>query len=559
MKKVAISIILSAAMLFSLGAASKKVRLHTLGDSTMEQQNPNVKDQRGWVQLLQSFFNEDLQVVDPAKSGTSTKSYYKGIYCEKAKKAIQPGDYVIIQFGHNDEKHGGKDGPIGTAPTDSFRIYLRKYVNEVRALGANPILVTPVVRNMFGRDDKLTRRAKHDLGEAVHQKDDPSFDLNDTTTFNYPYNMKYVAKELNCPLIDMTAPTARLVDSLGYSAAKKLIYNVGDGTHFGTSGALLFSQLFVKELQRRKMLTEYLIPTKKLITNPSAINFANLFPGTDAVQAFDVCYLGKNAKKGGKISLSVSEGFTLSTRADSAFSKGIELACNSANGLNVLKVYVKTTPAKAGNFTGSIKITDNAETNTIALSGNCQEMKDNQPASVSYMLTASAAPNTKGAVSALPEVWSGMELIGYNIPTLSNGTPDATLANKKVQQNTIQGGAWPKNEIDVVYTRYIQFGVKTSELSELFVKSIDFYAGGGSNFRVVTSLTEDFGNPSTVGEAANVKGDEMIKYSFNINQQVSPGKTLFVRIYPWGNKSIKDQYLNLYGLNIEGMGGKPTK
>ncbi len=125
------------------------VRIHTLGDSTMEQQDPNVKDQRGWPQLLSPFFTSEVTILNHAKSGTSSKSFYKEGYWERAKKTILAGDYVFIQFGHNDEKHNGEDGKIGTAPTDSFRIYLRKYVEEVRQLRAIPVLFTPVVRCMI--------------------------------------------------------------------------------------------------------------------------------------------------------------------------------------------------------------------------------------------------------------------------------------------------------------------------------------------------------------------------------------------------------------------------
>ena len=534
MKKLLISIILSVTLIAPLWA-SKKVRLHTLGDSTMEQQNPNLKDQRGWVQLLQSFLKDDLEVMDHAKSGTSTKTFYRQGYWDRAKKTIQPGDYVLIQFGHNDEKHNGKDGPIGTAPTDSFRIYLAKYVNEVRSLGAHPILVTPVVRNMFGLDGKLSRRGKHDLGEYVHNNDNPAFNLNDTITFNYPYNIRYEAKELNCPLIDMTLLSARLVEPLGNSKATSLIYNLGDGTHFGTTGAVLFSQLFVKELQHQQILTEYLRPPKHLITNPSNIGFTNLFKGTESVQIFDVCYLGDTAKN--MLSLTASEGFSLSIKPDKYFTDHVNLPRSSPDGVTVFKMYVKTMPLQAGAITGIIKVTANGETNIITISGDCQEMKNNQPISVVYDLNTNAMPGSTGPVTALTEVWNGMELINYGIPTLSNGKADSTLANKKVQQNTIIGKIWPKNEEDVVYSRYIQFRIKASHVSDLIINSIEFYAGGGSNFRVVTSQTEDFSSTVTVGEDINVKGDEMMNYSFKTSQKVDAGKTLYIRIYPWGNKS----------------------
>ena len=288
------------------------VRIHTLGDSTMEQQDPNVKDQRGWPQLLSPFFTSEVTILNHAKSGTSSKTFYKEGYWERAKKTILAGDYVFIQFGHNDEKHNGEDGKIGTAPTDSFRIYLRKYVEEVRQLRAIPVLFTPVVRCMIGRDGKVTRRGMHDLGEHVHERVNPAFDKNDAVTFNYGYNMLALAKEMKCPCIDMTTLTASLVNKLGKEQAVRLIYNLpGDGTHFGTSGALLFSQVAVKELKKQRILEKYIVESPRLIVAPAGLDWGNVYAGTLKNTVIDVCCLGEDDEMG-EICLS-ADGVYLST------------------------------------------------------------------------------------------------------------------------------------------------------------------------------------------------------------------------------------------------------
>ena len=140
--------------------------IHTIGDSTMEQKatdsisNPN--GQRGWAQMLSQFIINGAILNDRAKSGTSSKTFYEekdsyGNYrfWPTVKPQIKAGDYVIIQFGHNDEKDGGWQSAhngvaytgIGTNPWEQYTRYLTAYVNEVRALGAIPILMTPIVRN----------------------------------------------------------------------------------------------------------------------------------------------------------------------------------------------------------------------------------------------------------------------------------------------------------------------------------------------------------------------------------------------------------------------------
>jgi len=549
MKGIVGLIVLSASLFMS--PQPKKVRVHTLGDSTMEQQNPNVKDQRGWPQLLRAFFTDDVEVINPAKSGTSSKTYYCGGYWDRAKKAILPGDYVFIQFGHNDEKHGGVDGKIGTAANDSFRIYLTKYVTEVRAIGGIPILFTPVVRKMFAVDGHLSRRGKHDLGEDAHNKLDKSSDANDTVSFNYPYNMKLVAKQLNCPLVDMTELTRNLVDSLGQGKAGELIYNLTDGTHFGTSGALLFSSLAAKELRRQKILEQYIKPEPTLIVPFTNISFGTIFSGTTPSQVFDVCYLG-NKSSAAKIKLSASEGFLLSAKSDGDFQQTLELPATSRNGMVVYKLFVRASPTKVGTIVGAINITDKSETYKIVLNGECLEVKDNQKAKVTYSLNEDDRGVAEGNVTALKEIWSGMKLVDYQ-PYETENINSGKITQPKMQINNIQGGNWPKGELDVVYSRYVQFGLKVNKGSELFIDSIGFYGGGGVKYRVVASQTEDFSNAMTLGESKNVVGSKLLPNSFHSNQLVSSGKTFYLRIYPWAKDGEKEQSLMIGSLTIRGI------
>ncbi len=548
--KVLVGLIALCASLF-MSPQPKKVRVHTLGDSTMEQQNPNVKDQRGWPQLLRAFFTDEVEVINPAKSGTSSKTYYCGGYWDRAKKAILPGDYVFIQFGHNDEKHGGIDGKIGTAANDSFRIYLTRYVTEVRAIGGIPILFTPVVRKMFAADGHLSRRGKHDLGEDAHNKIDKSLDTNDTVSFNYPYNMKLVSKQLNCPLIDMTELTRNLVDSIGQAKAGELIYNLTDGTHFGTSGALLFSSLAAKELRRQKILEQYIKPEPTLIVPFTNLSFGTIFSGTTPSQVFDVCYLG-NKSSASKISLSATAGFLLSTKADGEYQQRVELPTFSKNGFVVYKLFVKASPTKVGTIAGSINVTDKNESYKIVLNGECLEVKDNQKAIVTYLLNKDDRGEAEGNVTALKEVWSGLDLSGYQIPEMPHQNEN-NLTQSKVQVNNIQGSVWPKGELDVVYSRYVQFGLKVNKGSELFIDSIGFYGGGGVKYRVVASQTEDFSNAMTLGESKNVVGSKLLPNSFHPNQLVSSGKTYYLRIYPWAKDGEKEQCLIIGGLTIRGI------
>ena len=135
-------------------------KVHTIGDSTMATYDPNTTVTRGWGQMFQQFFKGDVTVNNRAKNGASSKSFYKeSAYWQSVKKQIEPGDYVLIQFAHNDEKSNGCDGDElkayyqsigdeakanacdyrGTTASGTYKDYLRKYVEETRALGATPV------------------------------------------------------------------------------------------------------------------------------------------------------------------------------------------------------------------------------------------------------------------------------------------------------------------------------------------------------------------------------------------------------------------------------------
>ena len=113
----------------------------------------------------------------------------------------------------------------------------------------------------------------------------PAFDKNDAVTYNYGYNMLALAKEMKCSCIDMTTLTVSLVNKLGKEQAVRLIYNLpGDGTHFGTGGALLFSQIAVKELKKQRILEKYIVESPRLIVAPARLDWGSVMLGRQKIQ-----------------------------------------------------------------------------------------------------------------------------------------------------------------------------------------------------------------------------------------------------------------------------------
>ncbi|MDE6371279.1 MAG: carbohydrate esterase, partial [Duncaniella sp.] len=232
MKKLLTALLMSAMAMTSPSAQGKKI--HTIGDSTMANYDESATVTRGWCQYLQQFF-DGLEVNNRGKGGASSKSFYHEIpYWTSVKNQMQPGDYVLIQFAHNDEKTSGMDGDElkayytsigdtekanatdyrGTKPSTTYKEYLRKYVQETRDAGCTPIFAGPICR-MYFSGNTIRRNGQHDLGDSyslltangVLEKQKVS---SSDHSMDYVYQMQEVAKDMNVPFIDLTTATAQL-------------------------------------------------------------------------------------------------------------------------------------------------------------------------------------------------------------------------------------------------------------------------------------------------------------------------------------------------------------
>ncbi len=238
--------------LLSVSLLQAKTRIFSIGDSTMADYDTvkysGENEQRGWGQLLPEFLNNHYILSNKAKNGRSSKSFYYEIW-KNLRNELEAGDYVFIQFGHNDEKADGFDTDIndtiarGTAAQGQYKVFLRKYVTESREKGATPILFTPVVRRYFDNNGKLTDKAQHNLSKDTADN-----------SMDYVLAMKQIAKELNVPLIDMTELTKKLVESYDSEKSKSEIYVIKDDTHLKENGARLFAKLAYDELIKQGIL-----------------------------------------------------------------------------------------------------------------------------------------------------------------------------------------------------------------------------------------------------------------------------------------------------------------
>ncbi|SDX17043.1 rhamnogalacturonan acetylesterase [Paenibacillus sp. PDC88] len=203
--------------------ANQTLTVFIAGDSTVCDQPAAGYPYSGWGQMLPACFKHDVVVDNHAHSGRSTKSFIDEGRLAAIEKRIKPGDYLFIQFGHNDEK---SDAQRGTQPFTTYKEYLHQYIDTARRHEAHPVLITPVHRRYFNEDGSLI-----------------------DTHGDYITAVKELAAEEEVPMIDLAARSRVLFEEAGVEASKHDFLwafpgeymnhpaGVEDNTHFSVRGA----------------------------------------------------------------------------------------------------------------------------------------------------------------------------------------------------------------------------------------------------------------------------------------------------------------------------------
>lgn len=229
-------------LLISIQCFAQKPTLYTIGDSTMADKiKPDENPEKGWCQVLPSFFDLNKITIDNrAVNGRSTRSFINEKRWESVYKSLKKGDYVFIQFGHNDEKIA--DSTRYTNPHTAYRYNLIRFVTEAREKGAIPVLFSSIARRNFN---------EHGVLVGTHGE--------------YPIEARLVAQEHNVPFIDLGYFSEVLEQSYGPEKSKDLhlhfkpgehpYYPEGktDDTHLSYKGALEIAKIVVAELTKMNL------------------------------------------------------------------------------------------------------------------------------------------------------------------------------------------------------------------------------------------------------------------------------------------------------------------
>ena len=247
--------ILLLLLLISANVAGKEpITVYLAGDSTMAQKLPEKRPETGWGEALQKFFKADeVRIENHAQNGRSTRTFITEKRWQAIIDKLKKGDYVFIQFGHNDES---KEKVDRYTPPADYRNNLIKFISEVREKKAVPVLMTPVMRRRFDENGNF-------------------FD----THGEYPDIVRTVAAEYKVVLIDMHHETENLIKRYGVEASKKLFLQLApgensnypkgieDNTHFSPLGAGLVAGLVVDAIREQKLtLAKHLKPVAGAIT-----------------------------------------------------------------------------------------------------------------------------------------------------------------------------------------------------------------------------------------------------------------------------------------------------
>jgi len=231
-----------------LTATSQQITIYLAGDSTVTDPVPTNFPFSGWGQMLNYYFKHDVVIANHAVGGRSSKSFISEGRLDGIMETIKEGDFLFIQFGHNDQK---SDVERFTDPATTYPEYLKRYIDAARSVQATPVLLTSVHRRYFDQAGKLVDTHK-DYLDAVRK----------------------LAADEQVLLIDLARKSKQLYEEIGEEGTKALLLwgepgewinysnGVRDNTHFQEQGGLAIAKLVVQGIREQQLmpLTMFLKP-----------------------------------------------------------------------------------------------------------------------------------------------------------------------------------------------------------------------------------------------------------------------------------------------------------
>lgn len=576
-------------------AAGPKKKVHTIGDSTMsEYATDGSTDKRGWGQFLQQFFNStNITVNNRGKAGASSKSFYKepGFWdtlVKGGKDEMKSGDFLLIQFAHNDEKNSGADGEEvkkyymkqgaanrvrnidyrGTTPFETYQEYMRNFIKEAKAMGVKPIVVGPIARSYFNGDgSKITRAGKHDLGDSHSIIKDGVFLEEQKVgasdhTFDYVKAAIDVANEFDdVPFIDLTELTAKLYEKYGYQYCAKKLFCSADKTHPAALGAALIAHEFAVQLKQQAE-TETDAKKKAVLAELAQdVIVSNGISFSPSDGDMGMAYVGSQVDK--KITMSAfdmaSEYGTVKVTANNSFQISLDkytwnesVNVKYTNSTLMTPLYIRANTTTGGITKCQLTAVEGSNTYTHELKIENIDKNSGEEASAFWKLSpTSTAPTATNLVAAEVKM-ADMFIENFSMEPISpKGHSQMLLFN-------IKDGTWPATDFDESSTRYVEFKAtvpkgKILNLSEI---SLDVCSFGGNNgcYNIYVATKEDFSDKELIGKAIKASKEYCTTISKELLMRVPDGESVYIRLYPWMKvtEKVQGKCIGISDVSIKG-------
>lgn len=562
-------LLLVAALFTTANVNMQAKKVHTLGDSTMAPYDESATNTRGWGMYFGNFLTNGWTSVNYAKGGRDSRGGYNELW-QNAKNNVEAGDYVLIQFAHNDGKYNGVDNlelqayytakgdatnaaavksdGRGTTPSTTYKECLKQIIDAVKAKGATPILVSAVCRCYFTNGAApITRIGRHDLGDKFDAIVNGELKTGqkisaDDHTMDYGYQMQQLAIAENVAFIDMTTATKNLYESYGsYDKCYAALFDKGsttDNTHYNLTGALTAARLCAQLIKEKGILTDAIeIPTDLSIA-PSNADMGDVYVGQSAIKELILTGLGLEPATG-TITITPSEGITLSTDKQNWQNS---LQVSYENGTVIKTFYAKVSATAAGKFNGTVTATLGDKQIAAAVTMNAIELGGGDPFTATWALTGNDDAVVEGNATAAAAKLEGMVKYANNS---QNG----------LMVSTSDGGTWVKAEDDSP-NQYVQFTITAPDGKKLDINHIAMKVGGrgGNGMRChVYYSTDGFVTRTTIYSPGSMASGVMNEVDVTPVIKLEEGDQLQVRVYPWYTGNATGKWLCIQDVLIGGQ------
>ena len=485
---------LPALLLALTSCSSEKPRIHIIGGTTVGESDPNTTQACGWGQILGQIAPDGAEVINHARVSCNSLTFYKDGCWTETRKDIRPGDYVLIQFAHDDERCAHADCKGANSPWGAFRENLSHFIDETRQSGGIPILVQPIVRRIF-EGNSISKRGTHNFGRNAAD-----------TQMDYTFAIRNLADSLGVSVIDLCSVSKRIVEAYGLVGSKEQLFVWADNTNTCAKGAALFA-LAVAEALDTMNVWSGTHRTPAVVASRKSIDLGNVFVGDTVWQIVDLVNIdGITTRRvlshRKLLTVAAPPGFKLSRLPGGEPKDSLMFFTNAT-----AQVVISYSPSAATCNAGELSVRTENSTSKILVKANGVIANQKGQTTIEWQDTPTAADNQP--IPLRLSAIRGLELTQEGIMPIN--------------------GIWSS---DPNPAEFVQFKL-TNKSQSLRISEISIESSSSQSYHVACSLGYDFFRNLPVGQRI-IKEDNdnsTRRDVFKTSIHVRAGQTMLLRIY----------------------------